>query len=144
MDKDQQIEFLISKLLAVSENTIEPLVLLKEELSNSRVDHNKHIDLLNNIINKLKDIEINFDKFKDRKPIEFLESIKVNQLEEINLLKNIKEMVHDVTIGDDILIIKEKVEAQSGRDEFTRKLVICLSVANSLVLAVIGIIKYFF
>ena len=144
MDKDQQIEFLIEKLLAVSENTIEPLVLLKEELSNSRGDHGKQVDLLTSIIDRFNKLENAFINFKERKPIEFLETIKENQMEELTILRAVKEVIHDSTVEEDLLIIKEKVETQAGRDEFTRKLVIGLSVANSLALAVIGVIKYFF
>jgi len=127
MDDRIQVEFLISKLLTVSENTIESLVKLKEEISVTKSDHSRHsenIDKIKNVLDivldKQKEIERDINDFKDRKPFEICDNI-----------------------CDDIKNIKTDMGTVTEKDKALRKLIIIIGAVTSVFAICVQVVQYF-
>jgi len=144
MNENTNEEFLISKLLNVSENTIESLVKLKEELSVSSKDHKSHEEKINEVINNQRNIENLLINFKEQKPFKILDRIEDKQDKNQNDLLNIKDKLFSNDIETNIIEIKKDTEYMKTKDDLMRKWIIILSSISTISIFLMSIYKVFF
>lgn len=144
MEDKNQTEFLINKLLTVSESTIENLVKLKETLSNSEKDHTRQNEMLDSLINCHRDLENTLNNFKDRKPFEVFERIEDKQDNTANTLKIISDKVCNPKISDDLTEIRTNVDFMRAKEDSTVKWVKILSAISTIAIIIMAMFKIFF
>jgi len=144
MEEKNQIEFLIDKLLGVSEKTIENLVKLKEELSTSKEDHAMHKQILEMLLERQREIDNTLKNFKDRKPFEFFEEMERNQESICNVLTDLKERLFNNSIETNITEIKTNVDHLRTREDMMRKVVLIFTAIPSVLLIILMIYKFAF
>jgi hypothetical protein len=143
MDKSQE-EFLISKLLDVSENTIESLVKLRDELSLSSKGHEDHSKKIEKIIDNQRNIENLLTNFKERKPFDAIDRIEDRQEKHELIIGVIKERLFSNNISGDLAEIKGNVRDMKNKENMMRKWIIILSSISTLAVLVMSIYKIFF
>lgn len=118
MEDKRQAEFLIDKLLIVSERTIESLMKLKEELSTSSRDHIVLKDKIDATLNAQKDLK--------------------------SIFQSMKERLFDNEIEKDITTIKTIVENMRDKDNKTNLWVKVLTAITTILVTFLFIYKVAF
>lgn len=126
MSDQSQVDFLIDKLLTVSENTIESLVKLREELKSSKSDHirceetlDKIKQTLDIILDKEKEMERTINEFKEKKPFDTCDEICT-----------------------DINSIKKDMTEVKDKDKALRKLLVVALTISAIIIAVFEVFRY--